>query len=224
MAGIKFDPIVVSLMREDELPHEERVIHVEIPKPRGRYPETFEDEYDNLEADTSAKPSIPKRKRGRPKAKKLSGGMRPPYKYPKEVRKPKFIPRSLPRPAVEVLGQRDSSQLYADMVLRLRQARQRAMISQEDIARAIGVSRASVAAWEAGATQISSFRLIQMLKVYNADPAWVVFGVDSTLKMIEFLVERGIIRIAQEKGAAVDDTLSVDASQLPTAPGRVRAE
>ena len=59
---------------------------------------------------------------------------------------------------------------------RLRSARKRAGLTQEDVAKAAGVSRPAVVQWESGeSVSIKGENLIRVAKCLGVDPAWLVY-------------------------------------------------
>lgn len=65
---------------------------------------------------------------------------------------------------------------YRTMRQRIRQARKLRGRSQGDVARALGVNRASVSMWETGETEPRPQRLRDLARFLTVDPEWLIFG------------------------------------------------
>ena len=62
---------------------------------------------------------------------------------------------------------------------RLRAARREAGLTQEEVGRALGVSRNSVTQWESGDTQPERKRVLELAVLYKRPPAYLEFGVET---------------------------------------------
>jgi transcriptional regulator with XRE-family HTH domain len=68
----------------------------------------------------------------------------------------------------------------SDMGLRIRQAREEARFSQEDVALALGITVGAVSQWENRRTLPSRSSLLKFAQLTGADPAWLESGVKVT--------------------------------------------
>jgi transcriptional regulator with XRE-family HTH domain len=66
----------------------------------------------------------------------------------------------------------DGEEQYASMGARLRQAREYLGLSQESVAEALGVPRASVSAMESGRRKVSSLELRDLARLYKRPLDW----------------------------------------------------
>lgn len=62
---------------------------------------------------------------------------------------------------------------------RIRTLRESRKLSQEDLAKIVGISGAAVSQWESGATRgIRPENFLRFCAYFNVDPYWVVFGAE----------------------------------------------
>ena len=66
----------------------------------------------------------------------------------------------------------DDGQIMRGMGRRIRDAREAARLNQEDVARSMGVSRATVPMWETGETTISGPKLQRLAKLLERPAGW----------------------------------------------------
>lgn len=63
-----------------------------------------------------------------------------------------------------------------DMKDRLQHARKRAGLTQAEVARAMGITSQAISQWERGEATPEIDRLGRVAKLYEVDPAWLMFG------------------------------------------------
>lgn len=67
-----------------------------------------------------------------------------------------------------------------DLAKRISLARGRAGLSQSDVGRTLGVTRAAVSQWESGLTVPGIDRLPGLAEALGADPVWLAFGIEQS--------------------------------------------
>lgn len=69
-----------------------------------------------------------------------------------------------------------TSQYQLDLGARIAQARQAAELTQEELGRALDLTRSSVANIEAGRQAVLAERLVQIGELTGTDPRWLLTG------------------------------------------------
>ena len=77
------------------------------------------------------------------------------------------------------------SRSSATLGQRIREARERANLTQMDIARHLGQSRAMVAQWESDTTSPSISKLEEVAKFLESKPQWLAYGINAEPIVIE---------------------------------------
>lgn len=74
---------------------------------------------------------------------------------------------------------------------RIRTLRESRKLSQEDMAKIIGISGAAVSQWESGATKgIRPENFLRFCAYFSVDPFWVVFGAEGDPQSVAFARRR----------------------------------
>lgn len=72
----------------------------------------------------------------------------------------------------------------ASVGARIREAREKSEMTQQDIAQIMGLSRAAVAQWESDTTSPSIHKVGEIAKLLSTSPQWLAFGVSLEPKVV----------------------------------------
>lgn len=86
----------------------------------------------------------------------------------------------------------------ADVARRLREARERAGMSQGQAARALEMHRPSITECEAGRRKVSAEELMQFAQLYRVSTAWLTGDIDPTASSEIAVAAREIARLKPE--------------------------
>lgn len=79
---------------------------------------------------------------------------------------------------------------------RIRAARERAEVTQDYIAKRLGMSRAGIAQWEGGVTSPSIEKVDQVAKLTGTTPQWLAYGIDGA-PVIERKPPEGTVEVKE---------------------------
>jgi len=79
---------------------------------------------------------------------------------------------------------------------RIKSAREKAQLTQLEIAKLLGLSRAAVAQWELDTTSLSIQRSAELAKLLDVTPQWIAFGIDAK-PVIQFVEHPGTVSIPE---------------------------
>jgi transcriptional regulator with XRE-family HTH domain len=69
--------------------------------------------------------------------------------------------------------------LSEQILMRLREAREKANMTQADVANVIGMTRSTIAMWETGRAPITLESLIKLARIYDVRLGWLVAPADA---------------------------------------------
>jgi transcriptional regulator with XRE-family HTH domain len=98
---------------------------------------------------------------------------------------------------------------------RIRSAREQANMTQQDIAKIMGLSRSAVAQWETGVTSPSVQRTYDIAKLIGTTPQWIAFGISDKAR-IEYVERPGSAKVPEIVfGSKPTDIQETNAWTLP---------